>query len=83
MLFQVIGAMAEFEREIIRERVVAGIRRAKANGTRLGRPKVHVDVNAARRLKEKGLSYKAVAEQLGVSVGFVHGALNGSDHPQA
>ena len=76
MLFQVIGAMAEFEREIIRERVVAGIRRAKENGTQLGRPKVEVDVESARRLREEGLTYKAVAEQLGVSVGSVHGALN-------
>ncbi len=75
MLFQVIGAMAEFEREIIRERVIAGIRRAKENGTRLGRPKVEVDAESARRLREEGLSYKAVAEQLGVSVGSVHGAL--------
>ena len=39
MLFQVIGAMAEFEREIIRERVVAGIQRAKRNGKKLGRPR--------------------------------------------
>jgi DNA invertase Pin-like site-specific DNA recombinase len=83
MLFQVIGAMAEFEREIIRERVIGGLRRAKENGTRLGRPKVEVDIDTARRLKEQGLSYKAVAEQLGVSVGSLHGALNGSKHPRA
>lgn len=37
ILFQVIGAMAEFEREIIRERVVAGLRQARKNGKKLGR----------------------------------------------
>ena len=77
MLFQVIGAMAEFEREIIRERVFAGLRRAKVNGTQLGRPKVEVDVESAMRLREEGLSYEAVAAQLGVSVGSIRGALNG------
>ncbi len=77
MLFQVIGAMAEFEREIIRERVIAGLRQAKQKGTKLGRPRVQVDLDVARRLRHEGLSYKAIADRLGVSVGSVHGALRG------
>jgi hypothetical protein len=38
-MFQIIGAMAEFERALIRERVRAGIRNAKAKGKRIGRPR--------------------------------------------
>ena len=75
MLFQVIGAMAEFERELIRERVIAGLRQAKARGKKLGRPRVAIDLPAARALRADGLSYQAVASRLGVSVGTVHAAL--------
>jgi DNA invertase Pin-like site-specific DNA recombinase len=39
MFFQVTGAFAEFERGMIRSRVIAGLERAKARGVRLGRPK--------------------------------------------
>jgi DNA invertase Pin-like site-specific DNA recombinase len=72
MLFQVIGAMAEFEREIIRERVVAGIERAKRKGRKLGRPRVHLDRESARELRDGGLSYREIAARLRVSVGKVH-----------
>ncbi len=75
MLFQVIGAMAEFERELIRERVIAGLKQAKAKGKKLGRPRVTIDLPAARALRADGLSYQAVASRLGVSVGTVHAAL--------
>ncbi len=75
MLFQVIGAMAEFERELIRERVIAGLKQAKAKGKKLGRPRVAIDLPAARALRAGGLSYQAVASRLGVSVGTVHAAL--------
>lgn len=39
LMFQIIGAMAEFERELIRERTLAGLERARAEGKKLGRPK--------------------------------------------
>ena len=75
MLFQVIGAMAEFEREIIRERVIAGIRRAQSRGKQLGRPRVSVDLKRARQLRLAGWSFRAIAAELGVSVGKVHQSL--------
>lgn len=78
MLFQVIGAMAEFERELIRERVTAGLRRAREKGRKLGRPRVELDINAARDLRAQGLSYRAIAERLGVSKDAVHGVLRQS-----
>src|SRR3989442_9188338 len=43
LMFQIIGAMAEFERSLIQERVRAGLRNARAKGKRLGRPRVIVD----------------------------------------
>ena len=39
LMFQIIGAMAEFERALIQERVRAGLRNARAKGRRLGRPR--------------------------------------------
>jgi DNA invertase Pin-like site-specific DNA recombinase len=45
MVFSVLGAVAELERSLIAERVRAGLRNAKANGTRLGRPRIRVDVS--------------------------------------
>jgi DNA invertase Pin-like site-specific DNA recombinase len=41
LVFQIIGAVAEFEKDIIRERVVAGLENAKQKGKQLGRPKIH------------------------------------------
>ena len=45
LLFHLLGAFAEFERTLIRERVRAGIINAKAKGRRIGRPQVYVDTN--------------------------------------
>src|SRR5262249_59638476 len=62
LLFHVLAAIAEFERQFIRERVVAGIRRAKAQGRRLGRPRVHyVDPTRAQVLLAEGLCLRAIA----------------------
>jgi hypothetical protein len=41
LLFHVLASIAEFERDLIRDRVLAGMRRARAQGRRLGRPRVH------------------------------------------
>lgn len=73
LMFHVIGAMAEFERSLIQERVRAGLRNAKAKGKQLGRPKADVDTAEIARLRGQGLSVAAVAEQLGVSVGTICG----------
>ena len=66
LLFHVLAAIAEFERDLIRDRVRAGIRRAKAQGRRLGRPRLHhVDPARARALLADGLSLRAVARGFG------------------
>src|SRR6202451_1761989 len=72
LMFQIIGAMAEFERSLIQERVKAGLRNAKAKGQRLGRPRADVDKAEVEALRSSGASWRAVAEKLGVGVGTVH-----------
>ena len=74
MIFTVLGAVAELERSLIAERVRAGLRNARAKGKRLGRPRVAVDTAQVARLRASGLSWPAVARELGVSVGKVYQA---------
>lgn len=73
-MFQMMGVFAEFERALIRERVNAGLARAKAEGKSLGRPKVASAKDAAIRaaLAEGKLSIRQIAESCGSSVGTVH-----------
>jgi DNA invertase Pin-like site-specific DNA recombinase len=72
LMFQIIGAMAEFERSLIQERVKAGLRNAKAKGRHLGRPRANVDESSVEALRASGASWRAVAEKLGVGVATVH-----------
>ena len=68
--FAIFGAIAEFERCIIRERVMAGLARAKSEGKKLGRP-TNVNVNtgvAVKLLREKGASIHSIAKQLRIGV---------------
>jgi DNA invertase Pin-like site-specific DNA recombinase len=71
-LFQMMGVFAEFEREIIRERVCAGLEKARANGRRLGRPKVPASIEAAiRAARHSGKGQLAIARDLHVGVSTV------------
>src|ERR1700721_1915505 len=73
-MFQMLGVFAEFERGIIRERVNAGLARARANGTKLGRRRVKPSVEAAiRELRAKGDGILKIPRTLGVGTGVVHG----------
>ncbi len=78
--FAVIAAVAELERELIRERTVAGLAAARRRGVRLGRKPVRVDIDRARELRGQGLSYRQLAAELRVSVGVVHRLLNEGVH---
>lgn len=75
LMFQIIGAMAEFERSLIQERVKAGLRNARAKGKRLGRPRVIVDRARIDRLRSQGLSVREIAIELGHSRSLVHKTL--------
>ncbi len=75
LMFQIIGAMAEFERSLIQERVKAGLRNARAKGKRLGRPRVAVDASRVAALRASGQSYASIATALGVGEGTVRRAV--------
>jgi DNA invertase Pin-like site-specific DNA recombinase len=75
LMFQIIGAMAEFERALIQERVRAGLRNAKAKGKKLGRPRANVDPTQVEALRASGSSWREIAEKLGVGLGTVHRTL--------
>ena len=66
-MFTIIAAIAELERDLLRERVVAGVRRAQAVGKRCGRPKVDVDLRPALALLREGRSLKEVSAILTIS----------------
>jgi DNA invertase Pin-like site-specific DNA recombinase len=75
-LFQMMGVFAEFEREIIRERVCAGLEKAKARGRRLGRPTVSASVEGAiRAARQAGKGQLAIARDLHVGVSTVRRVL--------
>lgn len=78
LMFQIIGAMAEFERALIQERVRAGLRNAKAKGKRIGRPRQEVDSSKVLKLRADGLSWRTISEQLKVGLGTVYRAINSS-----
>jgi DNA invertase Pin-like site-specific DNA recombinase len=63
----ILGAIAEFERERIRERVLAGLGRAKAQGKRLGRPRRGIPPEASNLARQGILSVREAAKRLGVS----------------
>jgi DNA invertase Pin-like site-specific DNA recombinase len=66
-LFQMLGVFAEFERAIIIERVHAGLRRARAQGVRLGRPRTPVDLGRVVQMRAAGVSIRGIARALGVA----------------
>jgi DNA invertase Pin-like site-specific DNA recombinase len=71
-LFGMLGVFAEFERALIRERTVAGLRRAVASGKRLGRPRVPQAIEAAvRRSLAQGVGIQRTARECGVGVSTV------------
>jgi len=72
LVFQVTGAFAEFERSMIRQRVKAGLKRAIAQGKRLGRPKVDSTLERkAQKQLQKGVGILKVAKALGLGTGTV------------
>ena len=71
-LFGMLAVFAEFERAMIRDRVNAGLSRAKANGKRLGRPSLSGDMEEkVRALRKSGMGIVKVASTLGIGVSAV------------
>ena len=75
LMFQIVGAMAEFERSLIQERVRAGLRNARLKGKTLGRPPLSLDRERIARLRAAGASIRDISAQLEVSTATVHKVL--------
>jgi DNA invertase Pin-like site-specific DNA recombinase len=73
-VFTIAAAVATLERDLIRERVRAGLRNARSKGKRLGRPCAIVDVAKIAALRSSGVSWRAIARKLGVGEGTVRRA---------
>lgn len=72
MLFSMLGVFAEFERSLIRARVMAGLERTRAKGTRLGRPPMPPEkVEVIRGLLAGGSGIREVARQTGAGIATV------------
>ncbi|WP_192499196.1 recombinase family protein [Skermanella pratensis] len=87
LTFHIFGALAQFERDIIRERTVAGLEAAAARGRKGGRPKAmsEAKIEAARRLLAGGMPIKDVATTLevGISTLYRYGLAGTAVAPQA
>ena len=68
-IFTIISAVAQLERDIIAERVKAGLRRARKNGKKLGRPRVNVDATRVAVLRTLGRSWVEISKELGIGKG--------------
>lgn len=73
MTFSIFGALGEYERSLIIERIHSGIARAKAEGVRFGRPRVYGDEARSQviALRAKGMRMRDIARELGVGFGTV------------
>jgi hypothetical protein len=74
LIFGIFASIAEFERELIRDRVRSGLVSAKAKGKRLGRPRIVVDSNKITALRGAGESWAKIGKTLGVGEGTVRRA---------
>lgn len=77
LLLHILASVAEFERELIKERVSAGLKHARSKGVRIGRPRRVFDRQRALDMRQQGMSFPAIARALGVGQGTVVRAING------
>lgn len=72
LVFQIVGAVAEFEKDIIRERVVAGLANARSKGKRLGRPPIEQTIyDKAVKMRSEGSSFRKIGRALGIDEGTI------------
>ena len=83
LVFGIFASIAEFERELIRDRVRSGLAAAKARGKRLGRPPAAVDAHKVAVLHNAGRSYASIAHELGSNTRTIRRALQRGENPFA
>ena len=74
-IFTIISTMSKLERDIITERVKGGLRKARANGKRLGRPKSEVDTDKIVEYRKQNKSIRQIASEMSLSRGTVERTL--------
>jgi DNA invertase Pin-like site-specific DNA recombinase len=67
LVFGIFASIAEFERELIRQRILSGLALARAKGVRFGRPRVEVDTEKIQALRDSGASWRKISAELGLS----------------
>ncbi len=82
LMFGIFASLAEFERELIRERVLLGLNKARKAGKVLGRPKLPVDREKIVKLISDGQSHRAIGRMLGISKDTVRNLLGVAKNPQ-
>ena len=77
MIYSILGALGSYERELIKERVIAGQQRAKKEGKHIGRPTQMNDAlrTSIKLLREQGMGIKKIAKMLSVGVGTVYSVI--------
>ena len=70
-----LGCLAEYEKELIRERTISGLEEARRRGVKLGRRPVNFDLARAKEMRSAGLSYASIAKALGVATGTIYAGL--------
>jgi DNA invertase Pin-like site-specific DNA recombinase len=75
MLFQLLGAFAEFERNVIRERCAAGMAEAMKRGVKFGRKRRKFDYAEAFRMRKEGKTYTQISDALGCERSHAHSAV--------
>jgi DNA invertase Pin-like site-specific DNA recombinase len=78
--FHVVAAVAELERELIRERTRAGIAAARRRGAHVGRPRARIDITRAKALMASGKSFRQAARDLGIGTATLHRALHSPEN---
>jgi len=74
LVFGIFASIAEFERELIRDRVRSGLAVARAQGKCIGRPRKNVDGERVAKLRAEGWSWSEIARQIGAGLGTVYRA---------
>jgi len=70
-----LGCLAEYEKELIRERTISGLEEARRRGVKLGPRPVNFDIARAKEMRSAGSSYASIAKALGVATGTIYAGL--------
>jgi DNA invertase Pin-like site-specific DNA recombinase len=81
LVFGIFASIAEFEKELIRDRVRSGLANARAKGKVFGRPRRAVDLIRVAQLRQNGRSFREIGREMGLDPTLICRAFNRSNHP--